>query len=469
MQSQQPQTFNRTLIVAILLAGAFVTILNQTLLVVAIFPVMEDLNILESQAQWLTTAFMLMNGILIPITAFFIDRFSTRSLLITAMGIFSIGTLVGAFAPNFPILLVARIIQAGGAGIMMPLMQTIILTIYPPEKRGAAMGTVGLVIGFAPAIGPTLSGFILDQFTWRYLFYIVLPIAVLVMLLFIFFMKNVTTRRETKIDIVSIISSSFGWGGLLYGFSIAGVLGWTSITVILTLFIGASSLLFFIYRQFKLKQPMLEFRVFQSNIFTLTTILSVFVFALMIGTQMLLPIYIQKVRGLSALGAGLSLLPGAIIMGGMSPITGRIFDRAGGRGLAITGFVMVFTASILFTNLQIDTYVPLIAVNFALMMLGTSMIMMPMTTAGINDLPPRLIAHGTAMNNTIRMVGGSIGTAILVSVMSSVSIGGEMAPDEVMSGMHLSFIVTSAIAFVGLLLSFKLKKKPKPKPASATT
>src|SRR5699024_6184844 len=168
-----------------------------------IFPVMEDLNILESQAQWLTTAFMLMNGILIPITAFFIDRFSTRSLLITAMGIFSIGTLVGAFAPNFPILLVARIIQAGGAGIMMPLMQTIILTIYPPEKRGAAMGTVGLVIGFAPAIGPTLSGFILDQFTWRYLFYIVLPIAVLVMLLFIFFMKNVTTRRETKIDIVS--------------------------------------------------------------------------------------------------------------------------------------------------------------------------------------------------------------------------------------------------------------------------
>lgn len=210
------------------MAASFVTILNQTLIIIAIPPIMSDFQIDPSQAQWLTTGFMLTNGILIPITAFLIERFSSKHLLIAALSIFSVGTLIGAIAPSFSILLLARIVQAMGAGIMMPLMQTVMLTLFPPEKRGSAMGLAGLVTGFAPAIGPTLAGLLIVYFSWRSLFYTVLPIAIIVLLLAIFLMKNVTEQKSVKIDRISIIFSTLGWGGLLYGFSIAGTAGWMS-------------------------------------------------------------------------------------------------------------------------------------------------------------------------------------------------------------------------------------------------
>lgn len=331
-QSIEPKPFNRSVIVGILLAGAFVAILNQTLLITALPHIMRDFNVDANQAQWLTTSFMLTNGILIPITAFLIEKFTSRTLLITAMSIFTAGTVVGAFAPNFPVLLTARIIQAAGAGIMMPLMQTVFLTIFPIEKRGQAMGMVGLVISFAPAIGPTLSGWAVEAFSWRSLFYIILPFAVIDLILASILMKNVTTLRKTKIDILSVILSTFGFGGLLYGFSSVGSYGWTSSTVLISLLVGVIALLLFITRQMKLEKPMLEFRVFTFGVFSLTTLLGTLVFALLIGTETILPLYTQNVRDVTAFDTGLMLLPGAIVMGFMSPIIGRIFDRVGGRG-----------------------------------------------------------------------------------------------------------------------------------------
>ncbi len=286
--------YNRSVIVGILLAGAFVAILNQTLLITAPPHIMNDFNIDANKAQWLTTSFMLTNGILIPITAFLIEKFTSRTLLISAMSIFTAGTIVGAFAPNFPVLLTARIIQAAGAGIISPLMQTVFLTIFPMEKRGRAMGMVGLVISFAPAIGPTLSGWAVEAFSWRSLFYIIFPIAVIDLLLAIILMKNVTTLRETQIDILSVVLSTLGFGGLLYGFSSAGSSGWTSAEVLTSLLVGAVALIFFIARQMKLKKPMLEFRVFSFGIFSLTTLLGTLVFASLIGTETILPLYTQK-------------------------------------------------------------------------------------------------------------------------------------------------------------------------------
>ena len=411
--------YNRSVIVGILLAGAFVAILNQTLLITALPHIMNDFNIDANKAQWLTTSFMLTNGILIPITAFLIEKFTSRTLLISAMSIFTAGTIVGAFAPNFPVLLTARIIQAAGAGIMLPLMQTVFLTIFPMEKRGRAMGMVGLVISFAPAIGPTLSGWAVEAFSWRSLFYIIFPIAVIDLLLAIILMKNVTTLRETQIDILSVILSTLGFGGLLYGFSSAGSSGWTSTEVLTSLLVGAVALIFFIARQMKLKKPMLEFRVFSFGIFSLTTLLGTLVFALLIGTETILPLYTQKVRGVSAFDTGLMLLPGAIVMGMMSPFIGRVFDKIGGKGLAMTGFFIILLTSLPFMNLTDSTSLIWIVVVYTARLLGTAMIMMPVTTAGINALPRHLIPHGTAMNNTVRQVGGSIGTALLVSVMGS--------------------------------------------------
>ncbi|TQS75785.1 multidrug efflux MFS transporter [Ornithinibacillus gellani] len=451
------QTYKRNLIVGILLSASFVTILNQTLIIIAIPPIMGDFQINPSSAQWLTTAFILTNGILIPITAFFIEKFSSKHLLITALSVFSLGTFLGGVAPNFSILLLARVIQAVGAGIMMPLMQTVMLTLFPPEKRGSAMGVVGLVTGFAPAIGPTLAGWLIVHYSWRSLFYTVLPVALIVLILAICFMKNVTEQKHVKMDFASVVFSTFGWGGLLYGFSIAGTTGWLSTQVVCTVNIGAVSLSIFIMRQLKLKQPMLEFRVFQSPVFAITTILSVLVFAIMVGTQTLLPIYAQDIAGFTALESGFMLLPGALIMGFMSPITGRIFDKFGGRWLSIIGFTFITASLLLYSNLALETSIIWIATIFFIMMVGISMMMMPLMTAGINDLPNHLIAHGTAMNNTIRMVGGSIGTAILVSVMSHASL--DQSSETSIEGIQQAFIIATIVGAVGMILSLRLKSK----------
>ncbi|WP_342007356.1 MDR family MFS transporter [Bacillus sp. YBsi01] len=462
-KSIETAPYNRSVIVGILLAGAFVAILNQTLLITALPHIMNDFNIDANKAQWLTTSFMLTNGILIPITAFLIEKFTSRTLLISAMSIFTAGTIVGAFAPNFPVLLTARIIQAAGAGIMLPLMQTVFLTIFPIEKRGRAMGMVGLVISFAPAIGPTLSGWAVEAFSWRSLFYIIFPIAVIDLLLAIILMKNVTTLRETQIDILSVILSTLGFGGLLYGFSSAGSSGWTSTEVLTSLLVGAVALIFFISRQMKLKKPMLEFRVFSFGIFSLTTLLGTLVFALLIGTETILPLYTQKVRGVSAFDTGLMLLPGAVVMGMMSPFIGRIFDKIGGKGLAMTGFFIILLTSLPFMNLTDSTSLIWIVVVYTARLLGTAMIMMPVTTAGINALPRHLIPHGTAMNNTVRQIGGSIGTALLVSIMSSQAAhANTSAPaNAALHGMNAAFVVAACIALAGFLLSFTLKKKPR--------
>ncbi|MDE0641284.1 MDR family MFS transporter [Bacillus sp. CNPSo 3703] len=459
--NQSTTSYNRSVIVGIFLVGAFVAILNQTLLIPAIPHIMEEFNIDVSKGQWLTTAFMLTNGILIPITAFLIEKFSSRSLVLTALSIFTAGTILASFATNFPVLLAARIVQAAGAGILMPLMQTIFLTIFPKEKRGQAMGMVGLVISFAPALGPTLGGWIVDSFSWKFLFYIVLPIGIIDLILAFFLMKNVTQQRDTRIDVLSVILSSFGFGGLLYGFSSVGTYGWTSATVLISLIVGAVSLFFFILRQSNLKRPMLEFGVFKFAIFSLTTFLGMLVFALLIGTETILPLYTQNVRGLSALDTGLILLPGALFMGFLSPIIGRIFDKVGGKGLALGGFTILAVTSLPFMMLSLDSSITLITVAYTLRLIGVGMIMMPLTTAGINSLPPHLIPHGTAMNNTMRQMGGSIGTAVLVSIMSSSAANAALSDPmkSAVHGMNTSFIVSGAIAVIGLVLSFFLKEK----------
>lgn len=455
--------FNRKIIVSILLAASFVTLLNQTLLIVAIPPIMAEFGIDPNQAQWVTTAFMLMNGIMIPITAFLIEKFSSKVLLIVALIVFIIGTFIGAVSQNFEILLLARIIQAVGAGILMPLMQTVLLTIYPLEKRGAAMGMSGLVIGFAPAIGPTLSGMIIDSLTWRYLFYTVLPISVIVLLFAIFFMKNVTEQKKVSVDIFSIILSSLGWGGLLYGFSMVGSVGWADPNVSIAIVIGAVTLILFILRQNRLETPMLNFGVFRSKEFTITTLLSVLMFAVMIGIETLLPLYVQNVRGGTALESGMLLLPGAIIAGAMSPIAGKIFDKLGAKGMTIVGFALMLSATILYVNIEFNTSLPFVAVIFSIKMLGVSLLMTPLMTSGINSLPYQLIAHGTAMNNTIRMVGGSIGTAIIFSTMSTFTKSSSAVDPSMamLEGIRAAFIIAGIMVLIGLLFSFSLKKKPK--------
>ncbi|TDL30345.1 DHA2 family efflux MFS transporter permease subunit [Jeotgalibacillus sp. S-D1] len=455
---QSTTAFNKVPLLIVLISGAFAAILNQTLLATALPHIMADLSLDANTAQWLQSIFMLVNGIMIPITAFLIERFTTRGLFLTAMGLFGAGTLICAIAPSFSVLMGGRVLQASGAGIIMPLMQTILFLIFPVEKRGAAMGMFGLVIAFAPAIGPTLSGWLVDQFPWRSLFYVILPIIFIDITVAYFILKNVTVQKFPKLDVLSIALSTLGFGGLLYGFSAAGNSGWSSGQVLVSMIVGAISLTWFIFRQTKLEQPILQFGVFKNKVFTITTILGMVVFIAMIGGAVILPLLMQNMLGFTAFESGLMLLPGALLMGIMSPITGRLFDKFGARWLSIIGMSILVITTFMFTNLTAQTTFTYLAVVNSFRMFGVAMVMMPVTTAGLNQLPPHLIPHGTAMNNTMRQVAGAVGTALLVTVMTSNALP-EKGTSGLVHGVNISFMVAGISAIIGLVLAFFIKSK----------
>ena len=415
------KNITKHLLIISILIGSFVSVLNQTILSTALPHIMEYYKITASTAQWLTTAFMLVNAIMIPLTALLLAKFSTKKLFMFSMFMFGVGTLVCAFSPSFEFLLIGRIFQAVGAGIMMPLISTILLLIFPPEKRGAAMGLYGLVVGFAPAIGPTLAGFIIDKWNWQYLFYMLIPIIIIDILFLFFFMKDIIPLKNPKIDILSIILSTVGFGSMLYGFSSAGNKGWSDIIVISTIITGIIISALFVWRQITMENPMLELRVFKSKTFTLTTIIGSILNIASVGAAIVLPIFIQNILGKSAFTSGLVLLPGALLLGVMMLISGRMFDKYGAKKLTIPGIMLLVIASLPFTNLHKDTPTMYITVAYAIRYIGISFALMPMQTAGMNDLPNKLLAHGSAVVNTARQLAGSLGAAVLITVMSNVT------------------------------------------------
>ncbi|MDT2674324.1 MDR family MFS transporter [Enterococcus dongliensis] len=468
--------YNRSLLVVVLLIGTFCTVLNQTLLTTAFPALMKAFDISASSVQWLTTGFLLVNGIMIPISAWLINKFSSKKLYLAAMMIFLIGTITCFVAPNFSTLLIGRLVQAAGVGISMPLLQNIMLSIFPPEKRGSAMGMAGIVVGLAPALGPTLSGWIIDHYTWRDLFGMVIPIVVLVLVLASFLMKSVIRLSNPSIDILSALLSTIGFGSLLYGFSSVGNDGWGSMKVIGFLIVGIIVIALFVWRQLQLEQPFLELRVFKSPIFTITAILSGVVNMAMVGAEMVLPLYIQNIRGESAFHSGLMLLPGALIMGLMMPITGAIFDKHGAKRLAISGMLILTAATLPFAFLTQETPIAMIVILYALRMFGISMVMMPVTTSGMNALPMNLISHGTAVNNTFRQVASSIGTAVLISILTNVTKDNlpkasllktlplsykTQALDATLSGYHAAFFVAVIFGLIGFAITFFLKANKK--------
>ncbi|MFT8317891.1 MAG: DHA2 family efflux MFS transporter permease subunit [Sporolactobacillus sp.] len=418
-ESSEPKKINLLSVMLVLLLGAFIALLNQTLMNVALPKMMTDLNISTSTAQWITTGYMLVNGVLIPITAFLMETFTTRKLFISAMSLFTIGTLICAVSPDFSILMVGRVIQASGAGIIMPLMTNVFLTIFPPEKRGGAMGLMGLAMIFAPAIGPTLSGYVVEHATWRLLFWIVFPLAIIDIILAYRYLANVGKRSFPKLDYPGIVLSTIGFGGILYAFSEAGNKGWGSLVVLLTLFIGIIALILFVWRELVTDTPVLNLNVFRYKIFTFTTIINVLITMAMFAAMVLVPVYLQNLRGFTPLQSGLLLLPGALLMGVMSPITGILFDRIGSRPLAVIGLAITVLTTWQFAQLSDATSFNHIMLLYTARMFGMSLLMMPIMTEGLNNLPRELNSHGTAMSNTMRQVAGSLGTAFLVTVMTN--------------------------------------------------
>ncbi|OMF85826.1 DHA2 family efflux MFS transporter permease subunit [Paenibacillus sp. FSL R7-0273] len=464
-------------IIAALLIGAFVALLNQTLMNVALPKMMEDLNIVANTAQWLTTGFMLVNGVLIPISAYLVEKFTTRQLFITSMVLFSIGTLICAVGTGFEMIMVGRVVQAVGAGILMPLMNIVFLRIFPIEERGKAMGLMAVAMIFAPAVGPTLSGWVVQNYSWRVLFYIVLPLAIFSTLLGMKAMQNVGQLTSPKLDKIGIILSTLGFGGLLYGFSDAGTDGWDSAIVITCLILGALSLVLFVWRELTTDTPLLEFRIFRYNMYSLTTVINIIITMAMYAGMILLPIYLQTIRGFTPMESGLMLLPGAILMGIMSPITGIIFDKIGARWLAVIGLLITTITTWEFSQISTTTTYTHLILTYTARMFGMSMLMMPIVTAGLNQLPQRLSSHGTAMSNTLRTVGGALGMALFVSLMTNrtksniadaVASGAvsqtdkaamlKLTQEATINGITHAFTVATWVTAVALVLALFIRK-----------
>ncbi|WP_042149511.1 DHA2 family efflux MFS transporter permease subunit [Paucisalibacillus sp. EB02] len=471
-------------VIAILFVGAFVAILNETFLNVALPSIMTEFQVSPAKVQWLATGYMLVNGILIPASAFFIQRFTNRSIFITAMGLFTLGTLLASISPTFGVLFIARLIQASGSAIMMPLLMNVMLVAFPIEKRGQVMGFFGLVMIVAPALGPTLSGFIVEHFSWRMLFNVVLPFSILSLFYAIFRLKNFTPQNKIKLDVLSIILSSIGFGGLLYGFSSAGEMGWSNPSVYGTVILGTIGLVLLILRQFRIKEPLLEFRIFKYPMFALSSAISITISLALFSGMILIPLYIQTVRGFSPTEAGLLMLPGALVMGIMSPISGRLFDKHGAKNMAIIGLIIMTVTTFLFSKLSMTTPYLLVALVFSVRAFGMSLVNMPVMTNGLNQLPVKDYPHGTAMNNTLSQVAGAIGSALMVTVMnsrmearlteiskepidmslidsnSSLDIPKQLEDLAMLNGINFSFFVSALIIVIALILAFFIKRVP---------
>jgi DHA2 family lincomycin resistance protein-like MFS transporter len=474
-------------IIGCLLVAAFIVILNETIMNVAVPKLMEELQITASLAQWLSTGFMLTMAVIIPTTGFLIQKFTTRTLFVAAMTMFCIGTLVSGSAPGFGMLLVGRVLQACGTGLMMPLLMTVILTLIPPHRRGAAMGTVVIVIAVAPAIGPTISGFIINSYSWRFLFFLVLPIALGALFYGYKTLVNVGEPSNPKLDILSIPLSALGFGGIVYGFSAASGGhgeggkggGWSSPVVIASLAIGLISLVAFVLRQLKLESPLLDLRAFRYRMYTLSVVIIAALCMAMFSTFLLLPIYLQQVHQFSSLNTGLLMLPGGVLMGVSSPIAGRIFDRYGPKLLTITGTTFLLVVLWQFTTVtEMTPWVKLVLMHCA-MMLSISFVMTPVNTTGLNQLPRSLHSHGTAISSTTQQVAGAVGTALLVTIMSNgrqtflqsagidaqeslLTSNANILRDATNHGIKSAYGVAAFLAIIPLVLVFFLKRTHAP-------
>lgn len=454
-------TRQQIVMLVIMIFGTFVTVLNQTVVTPAQPSIMAEMGIDASTVQWLTTGFTLINAIMIPVTAYLTDKHSTKMLYLVSMGIFAVGSLMAGIAPDFAVLLIGRLLQAAGAGILMPMVMTVLMLTFPVERRGSAMGIFGIVIAFAPAIGPSVSGLVIDSFGWRVLFYAIAILIAAVVLISVFVLKKTEPLNPAaQLDKISVIMSTVGFGALLYGFSTIGSVGINVADAAITL-VGIVVLVLFFRRQLKMEQPMLNVRVLSNRRFLIGTVIGMIVQASLLAAGVLMPIYLQSYMGYSATVSGLVIMPGAILMGVLNPFAGRLFDKYGPRVLSIIGLAILTISTVGFATLTSTTDVVWLTILYTIRMASLSLVNMPITTWAMNALDNKLLNHGTSVNNTLRQVSGSLGTALLVSIDTFVTgtASGTMDPVQAgILGVNAAFVAAVVLSAVALVLTIVFVK-----------
>lgn len=457
-------------VIGILLVAAFVVILNETIMSVALPRLMVDLDISARTVQWLTTAFMLTMAVVIPTTGFLLQRISTRTVFILAMGLFSAGTLLAALSPGFWMLLPARIVQASGTAVMIPLLMTTVLTLVPAERRGVVMGNLSIAISVAPAIGPTLSGLVLQFLSWRFMFVLVLPIALATLLYGSRRLVNVGQAGRQRLDLRSVLLSIPAFGGLVYGLSQLGRGASGPGVAVGFIAFGVLCLVIFGWRQLRLtrsgRDPLLDLRAFRYPMFGLSIALLCLAMLALFGMVILLPIYLQTVRGIGSLATGLMLLPGGLLMGLAGPTVGRIIDRHGPRLLTVPGAALLTFTLWQFSNADARTPIWMLIGLHMLLMLGLACLFTPSFTAGLNPLPQYLYSHGSAILGTLQQVAGAAGAALLVAIMAgqtaTLTEAGQPQLVALNGGIQSAFGVAAVISVAALVLAFFIRNTKPP-------
>lgn len=430
---------------------------------------MVDLGITAATAQWLTSGFLLTMAIVIPTTGFVLQRFTLRSIYIVAMALFTAGTLVAALSPGFEVLIAGRIVQASGTALMVPLLMTTILNVVPEQSRGQTMGLVSIVIAVAPAIGPTVSGLILQSLSWRALFWIVLPIAAAVLVLGGLFVRNVTERGEAHLDIVSVPLAALGFGGLVFGLSSIGesVTGHAPVPPWVPLTVGAIALVLFVVRQFRLVdrgRALLDLRTFRVGPFRLAVAMMASLMLTLFGALIVLPIYLQNVLGKDVLATGLVLLPGGLVMGLLAPFVGALFDRWGARPLVLPGTLALSAGVWILAMLDENSSVGLVIAAHVIVSAGISCGLTPLMTSALGSLPPHLYSHGSATVSTIQQVAGAAGTALFITLMTrgseSALADGADPVAATADGVHTAFLVAGVLSLL-LVVAAAMVRSPK--------
>lgn len=445
--------------IAILAVSAFVMILNETVLSVALPPIMADFGIAAEQGQWLTTGFLLTMAVVIPTTGFLIQRCTTRALFIGALALFAAGSLLAALAPGFEALLLGRIVQAGGTAVILPLLMTTTLTTVPARHRGTMLGLTSVVISVAPAIGPTVSGIVVQTWSWHSLFWMMAVIAVLALILGAAAIRTGGETRAVPLDVWSVLLSLLAFGGIVFALATAGATLRGEWSGPVALGVGILALVVFATRQVRLQRrsdgALLDLRPFRKRDFSVSVVIVMVAMATMLGTVIVLPIHLQGAMGLSVLATGLVMLPGGLAQGLLAPFIGRISDKVGPRPLVIPGAVLLAGGQWWSSTLTATTEIGIVIAMNVVFCIGLALLMTPLMSAALGGLDPRFYGHGSAIMNTLQQLAGAAGTAVLVAAMgigvAAAASSGLSAADAQSSGTQLAFTVGGALGVVAIV------------------
>ncbi|KAG4094644.1 MFS general substrate transporter [Neocallimastix lanati (nom. inval.)] len=433
-----------------------------TALTTALPPIMKDLNISVNTGQWLTSGFALFLAVMTPFTAYLITRFRTKKLYCTAIGFFIVGLTICACSNNFWTMMLGRIIQGCGNGLLSSMAQVIILTIFPPERIGTIMGWYGLSIGVAPIISPTIAGLLVDSVGWRMIFIIAISIMLVSLICAIFIFEDVLPTMNKHFDVISLFFSALAFGDITLAVGNMGTYDFVSYQVLLALIIGVITSIIFVWRQLHIKVPFLDVRVLKNKDYSISLTATVILQLILMGSAIIFPVYVQQIKGYSATISGLVVLPGSLAMAVISPFAGKIYDKIGMKLLFIIGSSALAIGNLAIYFIDIHQSVWIIASVNILRCLSFGSLLMPLVTWAMKDIPKTKASDATALFNSIRFIGGAVGSALFISIMTKVANAVvDTKENPKMYGINIVFLIMSILSVIILLLGiFACKQSP---------